>query len=203
MKKITSYCRITDHQVILNGKKLDIAFSGKPGTSRLTEIYRYLDAGYPKFHKMDNLSKAGFLASEMVLRALDYDRETPDGSTSVVFANRSASLDDDKRFQETINPDNYYPSPAVFVYTLPNIVTGEVAIRNKILGETSFFVLEDFDAEKMRIFIEWAFLSPGISRVLCGWTEYLDGRCDVLVMMVEKESSKGMDYNTLNINQLY
>ncbi|MFA7089800.1 MAG: hypothetical protein WC128_07250 [Bacteroidales bacterium] len=203
MKKITAYCRITDHQVILNGKKLEIAFSGDPGTSRLTEIYRYLDAGYPKFHKMDNLSKAGFLASEMVLQALDYDRETPDGSTSVVFANKSASLDDDKRFQETINPDSYYPSPAVFVYTLPNIVTGEVAIRNKILGETSFFILEDFDAEKMHIFIEWAFSSPGISRVLCGWTEYIDNHCDVLVMMVDKESSQGMDYNTLNINQLY
>ncbi|MFA5444317.1 MAG: hypothetical protein WC262_05020 [Bacteroidales bacterium] len=203
MKKITAYCRITDHQVILNGKKLEIAFSGDPGTSRLTEIYRYLDAGYPKFHKMDNLSKAGFLASEMVLRALDYDRETPDESTSVVFANKSASLDDDKRFQETINPDSYYPSPAVFVYTLPNIVTGEVAIRNKILGETSFFILEDFDAEKMHIFIEWAFSSPGISRVLCGWTEYIDNHCDVLVMMVDKESSQGMDYNTLNINQLY
>ncbi len=28
--------------------------------ARLTEIYRYLDAKYPKFHKMDNLSKAGF-----------------------------------------------------------------------------------------------------------------------------------------------
>ncbi|MFA5752471.1 MAG: hypothetical protein WC910_05335 [Bacteroidales bacterium] len=203
MKKITAYCRITDHQVILNGKKLEIAFSGDPGTSRLTEIYRYLDAGYPKFHKMDNLSKAGFLASEMVLQALDYDRETPDGSTSVVFANKSASLDDDKRFQETINPDSNYPSPAVFVYTLPNIVTGEVAIRNKILGETSFFILEDFDAEKMHIFIEWAFSSPGISRVLCGWTEYIDNHCDVLVMMVDKESSQGMDYNTLNINQLY
>jgi len=203
MKKITSYCRITDHQVILNGNKLNIAFSGDTGSSRLTEIYRYLDAGYAKFHKMDNLSKAGFLASEMVLRSLDYDLEIPDGSTSVVFANKSASLDDDKRFQETINPNNYYPSPAVFVYTLPNIVTGEVAIRNKILGETSFFILEDFDAEKMHIFIEWAFSSHGISRVLCGWTEYLDGHCDVLVMMVEKDSPEGMDFNTLNINQLY
>ena len=157
MKKITAYCRITDRQVILNGKEPDIAFSGEPGSSRLTEIYRYLDAGYPKFHKMDNLSKAGFLASEMVLRALDYDRETPDGSTSVVFANKSASLDDDKRFQATINPDNYYPSPSVFVYTLPNIVTGEVAIRNKIHGETSFFILEDFDAEKNKVSVEFSY----------------------------------------------
>ena len=43
------------------------------------------------------------------------------------------------RFQETIqHADSYYPSPALFVYTLPNIVTGEIAIRNKYYGETSF-----------------------------------------------------------------
>ncbi len=129
--------------------------------------------------------------------------ESPDESTAVVFANRSSSLDNDKRFQETISRDNYFPSPAVFVYTLPNIVTGEVAIRNKIMGETSFFILESFDAEKMMIFADWAFSSAGIRRVLCGWTEYLDGHCDVLVMMVEKESDQGMDFNKQNINNIY
>ena len=203
MKKITAYCRLTDDLVILNGKPCEISFPSEPGPGRLTDIYRHLEVGYPKFFKMDNLSKAGFLASEMVLRSLQYDMETPDESTSIVFCNRSSSLDTDKRFQETISRDNYFPSPAVFVYTLPNIVTGEVAIRNKIMGETSFFILESFDAEKMIIFTDWAFSSAGICRVLCGWTEYLDGHCNVLVMMVEKESDQGMDFNKQNINNIY
>ena len=203
MKKITAYSRLTDSLVSLNGIPCNISFSSEPGPGRLVEIYRFLEAGYPKFFKMDNLSKAGFLASEMVLRSLHYDMESPDESTAVVFANRSSSLDNDKRFQETISRDDYFPSPAVFVYTLPNIVTGEVAIRNKIMGETSFFILESFDAEKMMIFADWAFSSAGIRRVLCGWTEYLDGHCDVLVMMVEKESDQGMDFNKQNINNIY
>jgi 3-oxoacyl-[acyl-carrier-protein] synthase-1 len=152
---------------------------------------------------MDNLSKSGFLASEMVLCDLGYDRETPDGSTSLVFANSTSSLDNDKRFQKTIEKDNYFPSPAVFVYTLPNIVTGEIAIRNKFLGETSFFILESFDAEKMQIFAQWAFSYTDIQRVLCGWAEYLDDHCDVLVMMVEKDGDNGLDFNTENINKLY
>ena len=203
MKKITSYCRITDTAVILNGNARDIPFSGEPGPVRLTEIYRSLETAYPKFHKMDNLSKAGFLASEMVLREAGYDMETPDGTVSLVFANSSSSLDDDIKFQHTIEKDHYFPSPAVFVYTLPNIVTGEIAIRNRILGETSFFILREFDAEKMQIFAEWAFASPGIGHVLCGWAEYLDGHCDVLVMMVERESPDGLDFTTLNIHKLY
>jgi len=71
------------------------------------------------------------------------------------------------------------------------------------MGETSFFILESFDAEKMMIFADWAFSSAGIRRVLCGWTEYLDGHCDVLVMMVEKESDQGVDFNKQNINNIY
>ncbi|HOG24902.1 MAG TPA: hypothetical protein PLM86_01795 [Bacteroidales bacterium] len=203
MKKIIAYSRITDTLVILNGKPCEITFSCEIGPGRLAEIYRFLEVNYPKFFKMDNFSKAGFLASEMVLRSLHYDMESPDESTSVVFANRSSSLDNDKRFQETISRDDYFPSPAVFVYTLPNIVTGEVAIRNKIMGETSFFILESFDAEKMMIFADWAFSSAGTRRVLCGWTEYLDGHSDLLVMMVEKESDKGFDFNKQNINNIY
>ena len=53
------------------------------------------------------------------------------------------------------------------------------------------------------IFVDWAFASAGTRRVLCGWTEYLDGHCDVLVMMVEKESDQGVDYNKQNINNIY
>lgn len=203
MKKITSYCRITDTTVILNGNNLQIPLSEGTGPGRLTGIYRFLQIAYPKFHKMDSLSKAGFLASEMVLRSLGYDTETPDGSTSLVFANSTASLENDKHFQETIKKDNYFPSPAVFVYTLPNIVTGEIAIRNKILGETSFFILESFDAEKMQIFVKWAFSRSDIQRVLCGWVEYLDNHCDVLVMMVEKENDNGLNFNIEYINKFY
>ena len=100
MKKITSYCRITDTTVILNGNNLQIPLSEGTGPGRLTGIYRFLQIAYPKFHKMDSLSKAGFLASEMVLRSLGYDTGTPDGSTSLVFANSTASLENDKHFQK-------------------------------------------------------------------------------------------------------
>jgi hypothetical protein len=80
------------------------------------EAYKSLELSYPKFHKMDNLSKLAFLASEMILKDEDHSR------TALVFANRSSSLDTDFKYQESINSqENYFPSPAVFVYTLTHM----------------------------------------------------------------------------------
>lgn len=203
MNKIVAYCRITDNALVLNGNRNFAPPVEGTGQVRLTNLYRALGLTYPKFHKMDNVSKAGFLASELVLRSLNYNMEVPDSSTALVFANSSSSLDNDKRFQETLAKNAYFPSPAVFVYTLPNIVTGEVAIRNKILGETSFYIMKSFNAEKMHIFVEWAFGCTEIKQVLCGWTEYLDGHCDVLVWMARKKADTGLNFSILNINKLY
>ena len=151
MKKITSYYRLKDN--------------------RVTEFCGTVGVSYPKFFKMDRLCKAGFLASEMVFRSLGEDPQTPKHDTALVFMNSSSSLDNDMDYQTTILPGNYYPSPALFVYTLANIVTGEVAIQNKIFGETSFYISSGFSAKELIITAEGALDGKGKRRVLCGWTE--------------------------------
>ena len=50
----------------------------------------------------------------------------------------------DNIYQETID---HTPSPAIFVYTLPNILIGEICIRNGFKGEGVFFIQEKFDKE--------------------------------------------------------
>ena len=80
-----------------------------------------------------------------------------------------------KTYQATIqDPDNFYPSPAAFVYTLPNIVTGEIAIRNKYFGETSFIVLPENDPQIMARDLQNAFLDPMTTSVLGGWLDCTD-----------------------------
>jgi 3-oxoacyl-[acyl-carrier-protein] synthase-1 len=59
----------------------------------------------------------------------------------------------------------------VFVYTLPNIVTGEIAIRNKYHGESSFILLPEKSQEAMEQAIERAFLDSETTSVLTGWVE--------------------------------
>ena len=105
----------------------------------LKEAYRYLKIDYFKFFKMDNLSKLGFLSAEILLEGIDNKEDF-----CVILSTSSSSLDTDTAFQETIqNVDNFFPSPMVFVYTLPNIVIGEICIRHKIHGENMMCIINE------------------------------------------------------------
>lgn len=202
MRKIVSYSRITDSEVVVNG--LRVFFTDGDNGLNLTDLYRSQGIDYPKFFKMDNLSKSGFLGAELALRSLDIDRVEFRKDVAVVFCNSSSSLDDDIAYQQTIkSPENYFPSPSVFVYTLANIVTGEVAIRNKFMGESSFYVFDKFSAENMQNIVEQVFAYNPVKMVVCGWVEYLQGKKDVLVMAVQCDAVNGDDFNALNISKLY
>ena len=163
---------ITPEAVKLNGN--DMAHV-EQGNALLTELYRTHVGDYPKFFKMDTLSKLGFVASELLLQAEGAERFVPREDRAVVFFNRSASLQADTAYQATIqDPENFFPSPAAFVYTLPNIVTGEIAIRNKYFGETSFIVLPENDPQIMARELQNAFLDPMTTSILGGWLDCTD-----------------------------
>ena len=163
---------ISPNEVKVDGKALT---HNENGGAMLIELYRAHVGDYPKFFKMDTLSKLGFIASELLLQAEDEPRFEPREDRAVMFFNRSASLQADTAYQETIqNPDNFYPSPAAFVYTLPNIVTGEIAIRNKYYGETSFIVMEQCDENVMARELHNAFFDPMTKSILGGWLDCTD-----------------------------
>jgi len=128
---------ISDNTVFVNNTVLFSSEKGQNAPSFFKEIYQYLKIDYPKFFKMDNLSKLGFLAAEILL--LDIEKKEHLG---IILASSSSSLDTDEAFVDTIKDANFFPSPSVFVYTLPNIVIGEICIRHKIHGENAMFILE-------------------------------------------------------------
>jgi len=160
---------ITSNHAVLNGKTIS---AESRGGALLAEFYRAYAGDYPKFFKMDTLARLGFVASEMLLSSLNEERFVPRSDRAVVLANRSSCLQNDRAYQRTIMPDNYYPSPALFVYTLPNIVTGEIAIRNKYYGESSFYVLDD--EHQLEQIIALAFEQSQTQSVLTGWVECTD-----------------------------
>ena len=89
--------------------------------------------------------------------------------------NHSSSVQADKAFQASIqDPADYFPSPAAFVYTLPNIVAGEISIRNHYQGETSFYVLPAKDERLMEQIINATFGDEHTRSVLGGWLDYKD-----------------------------
>ena len=152
-----------------------------PGKSALTALYKQHIGDYPKFYKMDGLCRLAFVASELLLQ--DF-RKAETGkaeraeasevtSTDVLIFNRNSSIASDREHIATISdPGNYYPSPSVFLYTLPNILTGEIAIRNGFTGETSLFIAEDGGV--CDEILEASMASTDASRILAGWIDYRD-----------------------------
>ena len=168
---------ITPQGIWLDGKVFAIDKEGKQ-SSLLTALYKQIIGNYPKYYKMDGLCRLGFVASELLLKAeRDEGSFTEDinKTRAIVFFNRSSSIASDKKYLASIvEKDNYFPSPSVFVYTLPNIVTGEIAIRNGYHGETSFYILPHKNELLMQDIIETTFMDEQTTSVLTGWLDYED-----------------------------
>lgn len=189
---------------IVSHKKL--ALSG--GSAELDSIYRSMGLSYPKFFKMDSLSKCGFLLSELILREAGFDTLTPKKNLSIVLFNRSSSSDDDLLYLQSIkSADDYFPSPSVFVYTLANIVSGEIAIRHKILGETDFYISEHFSETALQRQVEAVMKSRECEYALCGWCECFKGRCEAMLCLVKKDypphHGEVIKFNSENIKRLW
>jgi 3-oxoacyl-[acyl-carrier-protein] synthase-1 len=167
--KVTHRVKLTPRSLVVDGKCVAEAVAGD---SFLTHLYRKYKMDYPKFFKMDVLCKVGFIASEIMLETEGCERFVPRADRAVILFNRHSSLHADNTFQRTIaNPDEFYPSPSVFVYTLPNIVTGEIAIRNKYHGESSFILLPEKSETAINQAVARAFMDGETSSVLTGWVE--------------------------------
>lgn len=167
-----SSCHITNDQVLVNDRV--ILERTADDDNWLASIYRNIGMQYPKFFKMDRLCKIGSLAAELLLKDIDFNREEVKPNWAIVLMNSASSLDDDRQYQTTIkDAENYYPSPAVFVYTLANIVTGEIAIRHKIGGESSFYVFQSYNEEQLDDLIGQTFqANPELTHIVCGWVDY-------------------------------
>jgi len=147
---------------------------------------------------MDNLSKLGWLAAEILLQELTTHDYRPE-EIGVMLSNANSSLDTDLRYFETIKE---MASPSLFVYTLPNIVTGEICIRNNFKGENAFFVSDSFDAGFMEQYVG-DLLDRGILSVcICGWVDvYEDAYCAVLFLV--KKGNEGILFTKEDMDKIF
>ncbi|MGO3707672.1 MAG: 3-oxoacyl-ACP synthase [Mesonia hippocampi] len=164
------------------------------------EAYKNFEINYPKFFKMDNLSKLAFLGADLLLKKQGLN--TTDNDIALILANKSSSLDTDATYQETIvDKENYFPSPAVFVYTLPNICIGEISIKHKLYAENSFFIFEDFNPKFLKEYSEFLIQSKKTTQVLWGWVEYFKEDYQATMYLISKE---GKQVHSLeNITKIY
>lgn len=197
---ISASCIISNNVVYKNAAPL---FTNKEmGLAEyLVAAYRHFEWQYPKFFKMDNLSKLGWLANEVLLQgSLDKEKYQPE-DVGIVLSNANSSLDTDIKYYETVKT---IASPAQFVYTLPNIVIGEISIRHYFKGENAFFVSEYFDAAFIQQYVSNLFKNNILQCCICGWVEVLGNNYNASLFLIEKDkSANSVIFTKENLNKIY
>ncbi len=197
---ISKYCSIKNNCFSVNGEVI-FANSELSATEFLTALYRHEQLGYPKFFKMDYLAKTGFLAADLLLKDTAFYGDSLKKTMGIFLSNNSSSLDTDVAFQKTIGKE-YFPSPSVFVYTLPNIVMGEIAIKHKIFGENTFFVSQEFNDRFVCDYVNQVFVEKDMESAIVGWVELFDQHCEAFLMLVEKKKGS-INFTQEIIHKLY
>jgi len=198
---IKSYVHIKNNTVSLNGKVIYV--DNEPDfKSFIKGVYKASETKYPKFFKMDSLSKLAFLAGDIILNTVQLSA-VKENNIALVFSNKASSLDTDRKHQESIQcKENYYPSPAVFVYTLPNICIGEISIKHKLYSENSFFIFDNFNAKHLEVYATSLLIDNKADEVLCGWVDY-DGNDSYEAFLYLVSSEGKILHNTEEIIKLY
>jgi len=162
----------------------------------LKEIYKFLEIKYPKYYKMDTLSKLGFLAAEVLIQ--DQVITSAEDKIGIVVGNSASTFLVDSKHQETINDKgNYFPSPANFVYTLPNVMTGEICIRNHFKGENAVFVMPQFDAVFITNIVNMLFKADKADTLIGGFIDADENDYEAFLFLSEKQSDGLLDHHKI------
>ena len=187
---------LNNHSLSLDGRvllQLPAAALGETATA----VYRALGISYPKFFKMDILSKAAFLATEVLVQALgtieDKDR------VATVLTTESGCMDVDEQFEASRRE---LASPALFVYTLPNIMLGEICIRNQFKGEQMCTLAPALDIPFTEYYVQDLLEQRNASACLCGFAEAYGGRMDVRLIWVSTTESS-MPFRTEELTRIF
>ena len=140
------------------------------GTALVTEIYKKFISDNSRFFKMDLYSRLAYVGTTLLAKD-SLEGSDPEDRALFIFTQHGSVLADRKHLSTFSDPDSFFPSPAVFINTLPNVVLGEIAVRNTIKGETTLVMLPGRDDETMLQVIEATVSATKPSVLLCGWVD--------------------------------
>jgi hypothetical protein len=136
---------------------------------------------------MDNLCKLAFLGVELLVKKSGQDFSAE--NTALFFANSASTIDTDTRFADTLNK---IPSPAIFVYTLPNISSGEISIRHGWKGENIFLISDHLDTHELSENLYTLFNDTPTDKCVTGWIDYLsDSEYNCTLWLITREKNAG------------
>lgn len=192
---IEHYIKWRDHHLQRDGQPLMSVAHDTPLTDIPLQVYEQAAVNYPKFYKMDLLGRVAFLAAELLpAGAEDADKE----KVAVALSTGSGCLDVDKKYnasRETL------ASPALFVYTLPNIMLGEICIRHGFKGEQMTTVAAQPDIDWMLFYVNDLLTCRHTEACLLGHVEATEQGIDATLLWVSNKPNNrpiaGFDRNAL------
>jgi hypothetical protein len=189
---LINYCHISEAGVFLNGEQLNRIDAVDVSDDWKKQVYKQLKMDYPKFYKMDDLSKMTLLSIELLKQKVAFDK-FEDDAVSILFANSKSSAYTDSQFIKSYAETS--PSPSLFVYTLPNITTGELAIYMKWYGESKFFIQNEFTAFPINDLLRIE-QRKGAKACLIGWVEKTEEKETCSLFFIE-------DIKTTNEQEIF
>jgi hypothetical protein len=193
---ISTNISITPHTVTVDGKVVLEQDGNGDFNIFSRELYKSLNCNYSKFYKMDKLCKLAFIGVELLLK--DVKISFPAENTALLLANSGSTIDTDTNFVNTLDK---IPSPAIFVYTLPNIAAGELSIRHGWKGENLFLISDAFESEEFNENLQMLFTDSNTEFCISGWIDYLSEKdYKACLWLITKEQNKS--YRKLNSAEL-
>ena len=175
------FSRITNSSIAVNDE-VSPAPVAPFAESFLIDIYRKMQLSYPKFFKMDDLCKLAILSIELLMQKAGLTQEELEQETALVVFNSSSSVNVDKAFQESMSD---LPSPSLFVYTLPNVMLGEICIKYKIHGENFLYIAEKFDQDQILNIIQTIDQEQKKKYYIAGYVDCSGGDVEATFMLVK------------------
>lgn len=193
MNKIISYCKINRDSICVNDELISVNLTDT--ASLITYLIQTQNLDYPKLYKMDILSKMCILGVELLLQEKSIDHISA-FDKSIILVNASSCYHADKAYLETMIDS---PSPSKFVYTLPNIAIGEIAIKHKIKGFTNFMIADNFQPDFISEYLNYLLDSNTSESIIGGWVEVSEQNSDLFLFLCGK-SNPGIDLTAENLN---
>lgn len=194
---IGNYVQWRAHSIWRNGALL-LETAPADNATMIQQMYASAGISYPKFFKMDMLSKAAFVAA-----ALTVPEEVQENKDHIatVFSTASGCLDVDRKFEESRQT---LASPALFVYTLPNIMLGEICIRYGFKGEQMCTVSEQADPAWFAFYVADLLQRRGTSACLCGHVEATATQLEATLLWITKEEKNAvLPFNRDNLAAVF
>jgi len=165
--KTLNEIRITPDKVMFNHKSLSVKSSGP---DLITELYKSFLSDGSRFYKMDLYSRLAYVATGLLCKDAIGDC-SPEDISLFVFTQNGSILADRKHLSTFCTPEEYYPSPAIMINTLPNVVLGEIAVKNRIKGETTLIILPYRDDSIIDMVVKASVSDSRPSLVIYGWVD--------------------------------